>query len=294
MLGLALVFLLGLFIGGVLGGYGIALIQQIRTGRVKVPPQISLGPVKIDISALSPQTDEEGSDSKSADDWGDMAPFLEGGGSIAGGCLSLIAAGLVFLGFILPWASFDVLFLSGQVSGLSMLVQLIIGTALMAFGTLGSETEFGALSGMAVTTLLVAITAFLILVPVMGFRIGKRGLQLMQSPKATSRQRQESSRRLSRAAVLGLLPVICYLTTAVSSISSLSSIGISIKSSAIGLWVTLGGFVLAIAAGILVSTATTVADQLARPQERNVAKLQSEEPDEETPNLSETRLADNN
>ncbi|MCI0529108.1 MAG: hypothetical protein L0Y56_16855 [Nitrospira sp.] len=123
MIGLAFTCVLGLLVGGVLGG--VAVFQQIRMGRIKIPPTITFDPVKLDISGLSPQTGVTTQET----DVSSMRPLLEGSGSATGGCLSLIGAGMVLVGFVLPWftCSIPMLAIQGSVSDFSALVQPVFG-----------------------------------------------------------------------------------------------------------------------------------------------------------------------
>jgi DNA-binding CsgD family transcriptional regulator len=259
---LAISCILGLLVGGVLGGLGMTLIQQVRSGRIQVPPEVRVGPVKLDLTGLAPQ----GEAAKGADavDWSNMRPVLETGGSLTSGCLALAGAGLVLVGFLLPWFTCSIpLLMSGSFSGFSMLVQLVGGVLLSALGVLGGD-DFAALSGV-LALILIGVTAVLIIIPLMGLRVGSKGLQLIQSPRVSSQVRRETSRTLIRTAIIGFIPMLCYLTSATAQISGLGFLGVSVQSADRGLWVTLGGFGLAIVAGLVISTTAAWAEQMARP-----------------------------
>lgn len=92
---LALMCFVGVLMGGALGGFSVYLFDLLRTGRVRLPPIIALGPVRLDISGLMPPT---GGAIRPADTSG-IAPLLEGGSSLTGGCLAVISAGLIPLHF---------------------------------------------------------------------------------------------------------------------------------------------------------------------------------------------------
>jgi hypothetical protein len=259
---LAVSCILGLLVGGVLGGLGVTLLQQIRAGRIKVPPEMRLGPVKLDLSGLGPRADA--APQTGAADWASMGPALEVGGSMTSGCLALTGAGLVLVGFVLPWFTCSIpLLMSGSVSGFSMLLQLVGGVLISGLGVLGGD-DFAALSG-ALGLILVGVTAVLILIPFMGLRVGRMGLELIQSPRLSSHVRREASRTLIRAAIIGFIPMLCYLTSATAQFSGFGLMGLSVQSADRGLWVTLGGFGLAIVAGLVISTTAAWAEQLARP-----------------------------
>ena len=258
MLGTGLSCLLGLLVGGVLGGFAITLLQQVRSGQVKVPPSIEIGPLKLDTSGIAPQIRE--GDERA--DWDDVAPYIEVGGSMTSGCLALIGGGMVLVGFLLPWFSCSIpLLLSGSFSGFSMLLQLIAGVFLSSLGIFGSDSNFAAIGG-ALAVLLILVTAILVLIPLMGFRIGRTGLKLVQAPKITNQWRREISRNLIWTAIVGLIPMFCYLTSATAQFSGISTLGVSVRSADTGLWVTLAGFVVAIVAGIVISTAAALSEQL--------------------------------
>lgn len=255
--------LLGLLVGGALGGFGIALYRQFRAGRIKIPPAIVMGPLKIDLSSLTPQTQGN----IEADDINTVLPLLEIGGSATSGCLSFLGAIMVLVGFLLPWFTCNIAFLmQGSASGFGVLIRLITGVLLSSVIALGGNQEGAALGG-ALTFLLMLVTAFLVLIPLAGLYIGRTGLRLIQSPKSSNEQRRKISRQLLWAAILGLTPSLCYLTTASSGInfSDVIAFGVPIvevNNAETGLWVTLGGFGVAIIAGIIISTTATLAEQL--------------------------------
>lgn len=268
MTGFILVFVVGLLVGGLLGGWGVALVQQIRTGRVKIPPKVSIGPIKIDLSALSPAMDN----GESVTDWSGLSPAVQIGGSLTGGCLSLIAAAMIFIGFVLPWASFDLIVFSSTSSGLTVLVQLIVGLLLALVGTFvggvfglsQGSLQLGAAGGMATILLLLAVL-FLCVIPLMGYRIGKVGVNLLQSPQMSNISQTITHYNLRRAALIGLVPVLCYLITASGGVlQQVSVLGISINNAESGLWITLAGFALALVAFLVVSITASLANQIKR------------------------------
>ncbi|MBM4425282.1 MAG: hypothetical protein FJ030_18190 [Chloroflexi bacterium] len=279
MLGLAFTFLLGLLIGGTLGGFAIALFQQIRTGRIKLPPTVSLGPVKMDISALSPQPGQTAQES----DLSSMKPLIEGGGSATGGCLSFIGAGMVLIGFVLPWFTCNIASLiSGSFSGLTVLMQLVFAVFISLAGLAGSASQYGeygaassAMSG-AIVILVALVTLFVALTPLAGLSIGRSGLRLMQSLKETADQRKRAAQGLSRVAVIGFLPLLCYFTSATANInlSGLGALGlpIEVKSADIGLWLTMAGFGVAFVGAIVISTAVSLSEGLTNPSAKDEKK----------------------
>ena len=109
------------------------------------------------------------------------------------------------------------------------------------------------------TLVLVAFAVFLALVPIMGFRIGRMGLRIIQSLKTTTPdQRRRFGRGLTVAAAVGSVPLLCYTANASSSVN----LGFNIANLGVGLWTTLAGFGLAFIAGLMISTSVAVADQL--------------------------------
>ncbi|MBI3241787.1 MAG: hypothetical protein HYZ49_05780 [Chloroflexi bacterium] len=263
VLGLAFTCVLGLLVGGVLGGFGVAVLQQIRTGRIKIPPTIALGPVKLDTSGLSPQT----AGATQETDVSSVGPLIEGGGSATGGCLSLIGAGMVLVGFVLPWftCSVPLLAIQGSVSGFSAFVQLVFGVLLSLVSSAGIGTQRGggglAALGLLLTLVLVAAAVFLTLTPLMGLQIGRTGLRLIQSLKITNEQRRRTARSLTIAAVVGFVPLLCYMTSTMTNFS----VGVQVQNLGAGLWVTMAGFALAFVAGIIISTAAALSEQLPKP-----------------------------
>ena len=262
-LALAFTCMLGFLVGGVLGGFGVAVLQQIRTGRIKIPSTIALGPVKLDTSGLSPQT----TGATQETDVSSVGPLIEGGSSATGGCLSLVGAGMVLVGFVLPWftCSIPLLAIQGSVSGFSAFVQLVFGVllSLVSAAGVGSQRGGGGLAALGVVLVLVLIVAavFLALTPLMGLQIGRTGLRLIQTLKTTNDQRRHIARSLTVAAVVGFVPLLCYLTNTMTNFS----IGVQVQSLGVGLWVTMAGFALAFVAGIIISTAATLSEQLPEP-----------------------------
>jgi len=269
MLGASLGCILGLFVGGILGIVPVVLLYEIRSGRIKVPPKISLGPLRLDTSGLAkPSERPEGA----APDLSDVAPVVDTGGSIAAGCLTLISAGLVLLGFILPWFTCNIAgFIEGSFSGVTQLVTMLVTLLTTVFGGLSArEPESLAASGVVALLYLVVI-AFLAVIPLIGLYIGFLGFRLMTSLMKPRQQRGRLSRLLIAAGLLGLVPVCCYITSA-SAVPNvkLDSLfpglpGIEVQTTGSGLWVTLAGFAAAIVAGFTISVTVALAEQMIRP-----------------------------
>jgi DNA-binding CsgD family transcriptional regulator len=256
--------LLGLLVGGVIGGLGVAFLQQIRMG--KIPPVIGLGPIKLDLSGLAPKDQMD----ITAKDWSDMTTLVEGGGTISSGCLAMIGAAMIFTGFVLPWITCNIPFLlSGSISGFGMLVQLVTGILLSILGVGAAANEIGiAALGGALVIILILVAVVLLIIPIMGLRIGRAGLSLIQSLESSNAWRKEVARILTRAAIIGLIPLLFFITGANIRVSGLLNLlGVSITSADYGLWVTIGGFAVAIIAGIAISTTAAYGEQLARKPE---------------------------
>lgn len=261
---------LGLLVGGALGGLGISYYQQIRSGRVKVPPTVAIGPIKIDLSGLGPK----GEGAALQPETGSIAPLLEGGSSATGGCLGILGAGMVFLGFVLPWFSCSVPMtgIQGSMSGLGALLQ-ILGAMVMSLisaiglgGLLGGEGGASvAAMGLLVVLLLLVVAVFLALTPLMGFRIGRTALSLIQTLKPTNVRRRQIARSLTVAAIVGLVPMVCSLSGSATTFG----IGVRVQNLSTGLWVTMAGFGLALIAGTIISTAAALSDQLPKPPAPN-------------------------
>jgi len=256
-IGLALSCLLGLFLGGGLGGVVVWFYQQIRMGRVDLPPVISLGPLKVDTTGLAGIFTE----TRPRSSPGDAGPALENAGSATAGCLSLTGAAMVLIGFLLPWFTCNLVIVSGSFSGFSMLVQTALGVILALFGASSSRSFDTAALGGAVIVLLLLATVFVALVPLAGLSIGRTGFRLVQSLRASSSEKKAISRSLMRAAFLGLAPMLCYVATASANLnlSSVPFLGedIGVTNADTGVWVTLVGFLLALAAGVIVSAAVS-------------------------------------
>lgn len=259
---LATTCVLGLFVGGSLGGFGMALLQGIQTGRIRLPPYVALGPIKLDLTGLSPQASAYAGQT----DLPSVAPLLEGGGSLTGGCLAVISAGMVLVGFILPWFTCNLTLLSGSFSGLSALIQLLFGLILTLVGTAGSNSSNLNTIGGILFMFLLGITVAIALTPLMGWRIGRQGLNLIQALRTSNVQRRIIAQTITRAATIGLAPLLCYFSVAVTNLNlpvvpGLGS-SIQLRSADIGLWLTMSGFGLAFIAGLVISTAASLAEQL--------------------------------
>lgn len=270
--GTVLTCLVGLLIGGAIGGIGVTFLQQLRTGQVRLPPSIGLGPVRLDISGLMPPAD--GIVRPPADTSG-FAPLLEGGSSLTGGCLAAISAGMVLVGFVLPWASCNLVILSGSFSGLSALVTLGVWTVVALLGAAGSGSRDLAALGGTVIALLLVVTIVIALTPIMGWRIGREGLELIQSLRTSNAYRRSAAQAITRSAVIGLAPLLCYFSISISNLnlSAVPGLGSSIgfQSADIGLWITMGGFGLAFVAGLIISTAAALAEQLPAAPARRIS-----------------------
>ena len=247
----------------------IIALYEIRSGRIKIPPQIGVGPIKIDASALIKPSERAAG---ATADLSDVAPVVDSGGSIAAGCLTLISAGMVLVGFIMPWFTCNIAnIIQGSFSGVTQMITMIVTLLTTVLGSLtaGSPGEQAASSVLAIL-FLVAIL-FLGTVPLAGLYIGSLGLRLMRSLRESGEERGKLSRLLVKAGLVGLVPVCCYMTSA-SAIptldvpqlfSGLPSIGV--QSAGAGVWVTLAGFVVAIAAGFIISVTVSLAEQLRHP-----------------------------
>jgi hypothetical protein len=258
--GLVLSCLFGLLVGGILGAFIVAVVHQIRTGGIKLPPIIPLGPIKVDTSGLSAQP----GDVAKASEGLNARPLIEGGGSATGGCLSLLGAAMVLVGFVLPWftCNIPVLAIQGSVSGLTALLQLVFGVLLSLLGTAGIGAQRGggglAALGLVLVSVLVGAAVFLALTPLMGLQIGRSGLRLVQTLRLTNEQRRRIARSLTMAAVIGFIPLLCYMTGTMTNLS----IGVKVQNLGIGVWLTLAGFVVSFLAGIVISTAAALSEQL--------------------------------
>ncbi len=180
---------------------------------------------------------------------------------LAGG-LSLISAAMIFIGFfILPWffcRLSDII--TGQFTGFHILVQLIFGTIASLVGGLSEDSEH---AGLAFFVLLFFATAFVADIPYSGYRVGKIGLKLVQTLDMPVDQQKKAAKKLKRAAVRGLIITFFYLSIAVVGVDFDSFwYEITITLAGKGLWVTLIGFGIAIAASTVISTTGSWKEQL--------------------------------
>jgi DNA-binding CsgD family transcriptional regulator len=256
--------LFGLFLGGLLGGLAVYLYQGIREGRIDAPDTLALGPLKLELSSIAGTEGEEGGPR----DPESTARMLQSAGPPAAGCLSLAGSFLVLVGFILPWFTCNISSLiQGSFSGLTVLFQLIVFFILSLVGASGYD-DFGGIGAVAILILLPVIF-FIGLIPVTGFYVGRNGLRLFQTLRGTLEEQSKLGQAITRMAVIGLVPMLCYLATAVANFDfsalGLLGYGISVQSAGTGLWVTFAGFVFSIAAGVVISIYVSLAQQSVSP-----------------------------
>ncbi len=182
---------------------------------------------------------------------GNKGPMMAGG-------LSLVGATMIFAGFfILPWffcRLSDIV--DGRVTGFHMLLQLIAGMLVSLAGGLSEDSRNASL---VVFVLFFLATAFVADIPYSGYRVARIGLKLVQTLDMPADQQKRLAKRLKRAAIAGLVPTFLYLSLAVVGIPSTGKGGlfaneIVVELTGKGLWVTLIGFGVALAASTLIST----------------------------------------
>ena len=250
--GVVLACLLGLFFGGAIGGLVIALLFRVRSGRVKVPPSIAIGPLKLDTSGLV-EGQREGADVAEA---AELGPVVESASSATGGCLALLAATMVLIGFILPWFTCNLVIISGSFSGFTVLVQTVLGVLLAFFAAAEGTGGVEAFS-LALMLILMVAMFFVALIPLAGLSIGRSGLRLIQSLGPAQFKRKDLSRSLVRASLIGIAPLACYITTASANLNlgrvPLLGGSLGVTNADTGVWVTLGGFLVALLTGLVIS-----------------------------------------
>ncbi|MGD2177437.1 MAG: hypothetical protein PVG71_06390 [Anaerolineae bacterium] len=269
MLGILLACILGLLLGGILGAVATVLLYEMRSGRINVPPKIGLGPIHIDTSALAKPSDRR---VDAAADFSDVAPVVDSGGSVAAGCLTLISAGLVLLGFVLPWFTCNLAnLIQGSFSGVTQLFTMVLTLLTTIFGGLFAQSSGDRAASGALALVIVVATLLLAVVPLAGLYIGSVGLKVMKSLRESREERNRLSRLLIRAGILGLIPVCLYITAAsaiptVNLTQGLPGVPrVAVQSTGPGLWVTVAGFVVAIAAGFVISVTASLAEQMIGP-----------------------------
>ena len=181
---------------------------------------------------------------------------LHSGGSATSGCLALLSASAVLIGFVLPWASCQLSYIaSGQVSGLNALVALI--TAFLAdIGIITDKSQDVRQMGGSLGLILFIALILVILIPIMGFRIGKLGfeLSLLLVPSSHAKyRRKDIAKSIIISSAIGILPLLLYFSSLGMTrfnIGGLSNLGIGVTTTDIGIWVTASGFILALGTGI--------------------------------------------
>jgi hypothetical protein len=179
---------------------------------------------------------------------------------------------MVLLGFILPWFTCNIAgLIQGSFSGVTQLIAMLVTLLTTMLGGLTSETAGEVAASGVLAGLFVVATAFLVAIPVAGVYIAIYGLRLLKSLTMPGEQKARLSRALIKTAVVGLVPVVCYvaIASAIPTVRLTQLIpglpGIGVQSAGVGVWLTLAGFVVAIAAGFIISVATSLAKQLAQP-----------------------------
>lgn len=260
--------ILGLLAGGILGAVATVLLYEIRSGRINVPSKVDLGPIQIDTSALAKPSDRR---IDAAADFSDVAPMVDSGGSVAAGCLTLISAGLVLLGFVLPWFTCNLAnLIQGSFSGVTQLFTMVLTLLTTVFGGLFAQTSGDRAASGGLALVIGVATLLLAVVPLAGLYIGSVGLKVMKSLRESREKRSRLSRLLIRAGIVGLIPVCLYITAA----SAIPTVNlneglpgmprIGVQSTGPGLWVTVAGFGVAIAAGFVISVTASLAEQMIR------------------------------
>jgi hypothetical protein len=149
------------------------------------------------------------------------------------------------------------------------LIQLGFGLALAFAGAADSRLrEINTLSGLVFLVLLV-VAVVIILAPLMGWRIGREGLEMIRALRSSNAYRRSVAQTITRSAVIGLAPLLCYFSTTITnfnlpSVPGLGS-GLQLQTAGIGLWITMSGFGLALVAGLVISIAVSLAEQIPRP-----------------------------
>jgi hypothetical protein len=196
---------------------------------------------------------------------------------------------MILVGFIMPWFTCNIAgLIQGSFSGVTQLIAMLATLLTALFGGLTSDTAGELAASGVVIVVFVVATAFLAAIPVAGVYIGIYGLQLLRALRMPYWQKARLSRALIKAALVGLVPVACYVAigSAIPTVRLTKLIpglpGIGVQSTGQGVWVTLAGFVVAIAAGFGISVTVSLAKQLAEqpPAKRigTATRDQGEEP----------------
>lgn len=203
---------------------------------------------------------------------------LHSGGSATSGCMTILGAAAVLLGFLLPWISCNLGYsASGRVNGLNLLL-FLISAFLGGIGSLGPDNgrNFEPIGGSFTSILVVLIAIILVvLIPIMGIRIGKSGFDLAKLLVPTSASRfirKELAKNIVFASVVGLIPLILYFSLLgmfYVDLGGLGNWGIGVKSADVGIWVTTSGFLLALMTGIALLIFVAFNEQLAHLREYN-------------------------
>ncbi len=268
--------LFSMIVGALLVVAAVWLYRQIQSGGIRVPPLIKIGPIRIDLSEIVTAAEPGVADGESPEtpkrevNLNVSMPKLNVGASSStstSGWLAVLGAGAVLFGFIMPWFFCNIGFISGGFSGLTALIQLVWGIILAALGgILGLGNNSGGLAGLSIITLLLLlIPAYLLfLVPLSGWRIGRTGYRVIQGEATFAWSLRNTSKFLIRTATIGLIPMVLYwiFTATGFDLSALRFLGLNFSAgqAQTGLLLVMGGFGLAIVAGMMLGSVATAKD----------------------------------
>lgn len=282
--------LFSMIVGALLVLAAIWLYRRIQSGNMKVPSLLTIGPVKIDLSDLVPPAEPGAEVGGSTHQPSQAAPLnismpkpniAAPSSTSTSGWLAVLGAGAVFFGFIMPWFWCNLGIISGGFSGLTALIQLVWGIILAVLGgVLGLGNNSGGLAGLSIITLiLLLIPAYLLLlVPLSGWRIGRTGYRVIQGEATPTWALRNTSKFLIRTAIIGLIPIILYwiITATRFNLSALSFLGLNFSAgqAETGLLLVMGGFGLAIVAGMMLGSLATAkeADEASTRAASNTSK----------------------
>lgn len=165
----------------------------------------------------------------------------------------LVGSILILLGYILPWASVNVLGFHGNFSGLTGFFGMIflLITSLFGAGALASESLAGGVGGGVMVIIVLLMTIFVALVPIMAIKIFKLGMKLVKATGADQETIKLEAKRSSSLALIGGIPLVCYIAFSATFMGSMNFFGMfGFQSLSAGVWITLLGFIVSLLSGL--------------------------------------------
>lgn len=166
------------------------------------------------------------------------------------GILTVIAGIMILVGFFLPWFYISFFGIDGKFSGFTGLIATF---GWMFTVGLAAGSDYANNGGGLIFLALLLFCVFIALSPIMGISILRKGWHFVKSEEVIEKPEQKKSAKiLIRLAIIGAIPLLCYLSIFTVQVSSFDLFGLlKVDSLSTGFWTTAFGFGLAILAGAI-------------------------------------------